>query len=285
MSTLLLSLVILTPLAAVQTFCAAGLISMIMEIAEYGTSGAGDIVGIVMLALVLVGVNKLVCLIRFGKRHGKAFYVLDFIFAVLRLPCQLITDVLAFLALFLDIDVCPRNEPDFEIDGLFDYITIYFLQYEKGGKIDRKAIAAAARRPAPAPTPTYTPSAPSGATVFRNALGAVIDNKIIYNNSRSYLPSATYGTCEWKGNLTRTITPGKVVMRGTINYRYTVPSNMTADQAVQKIKADGERCANQAIKNLQNGVDRLIDEVRTQHRDYDGTWEISVEIKWEYNQR
>ncbi len=298
MLTFLLSVFVLTPLAAVQTFLGAGIISIILTIKAGDFSGS-DFMPALLAVAALVGVNKLVCLVRYGRGHSFSFYILDFIFSPLRLPLQIITDVMALIAIFADIDVCPRNEPDIKIDGLFDYITIYFLQYERGGKVgytpsSRPASSTPSRPAASRPTasrPSYTNTASNQPTdprkkdtgVFTNALEKAIDRQVIYGGSSfKFLPSASLGRLEWNGYLSRLVFWGKVTMRGKVTYYFDEPD---CEYTVQRIKDDGDYCLKQVVENVKSAVLDVIDDVREGYQGFDNEWKVYVELNLEFKPR
>lgn len=126
MLTWLLCVFVLTPLAVIQTVCAVMLV--------YAPICMKDgVIGVMLVSvLLLLLVNKIVRLIRFGTGTSMIYIILDFITAALRLPLQLISNLLAFIAIFTHWNVDARNEPSIEIDGILDSICIYLLEFEFG---------------------------------------------------------------------------------------------------------------------------------------------------------
>lgn len=121
----LFSVFVMTPFAFIQSalafLCGFG-VYMVKE----ESVGTG-IFAIVFSFLVLLGVNKLVRLIRFGRDTWSGYIILDLIVSPLRLPLILITNLIAFIGIFAEWDIDAREEPDLDLYSFFGCVGLYLL--------------------------------------------------------------------------------------------------------------------------------------------------------------
>lgn len=121
----LFSVFVMTPFAFIQSALAflCGFGVYIIKEEDVGTG----IFAIVFSFLVLLGVNKIVRLIRFGRDTWFGYNILDLIVSPLQFPLILIINLIAFIAIFTGWDIDAREEPDLDDYGLLACIGLYLL--------------------------------------------------------------------------------------------------------------------------------------------------------------
>ena len=123
---LMLMIFVLTPLAAIQTVMAG----MFLNFAFGEGAESDSAFGLIILSVVLIlATNLAIHKIRYNALEDHVLlFIVDFFFAPLRLPLQLISDVLGVISVITDrFEMDPRDEPDLEHDGFFGFIIIHFL--------------------------------------------------------------------------------------------------------------------------------------------------------------
>ncbi len=129
----LLFVLVLTPLSAVQA--ALGLFEILMFItlgqAAEGTDDiAASIVFLVVIGAVLVGVNKLASLVRFGSYIPLSYYFIDFIVSPIRLITQIVADVFVIGAAVNHVKISTKYKPRVRRDGLISAVCTYLFAYD-----------------------------------------------------------------------------------------------------------------------------------------------------------
>lgn len=121
----LFSVFVMTPFAILQTTLAVfGIYSIINVPADLD-----NLFFAVFSLIVLLIVNKLVRLIRFGRGTSVAYNFIDLIVAPLNLPLILIVNMIAFISIFTYWDVDSRSEPDMD-DGFWAAVVLYLFHLE-----------------------------------------------------------------------------------------------------------------------------------------------------------
>ena len=122
----LFSVFVMTPFAALQTGLAAFFGYSIYSVVSREEIGGGIFLAILSLALLL-GVNKLVRLIRFGGGTWFGYNILYLIVSPLQLPLMLIVNLIAFIAIFTGWDIDARDEPYLDDYGFFGCVALYLF--------------------------------------------------------------------------------------------------------------------------------------------------------------
>lgn len=294
---LLFMVLVLTPLAAVQSLMGAYFIMLF--------TGNGQIMGddifdmilpVIIFGAILIGANWLVLLIRFSSQDSIIYHILEFLISPLRLPLQLVSDVLAIVALFKDIDVCPRNEPVISVDGFWDAFLIFTLEYQPGGKedsqdmFDRKERARERRRATSRGkriSSSLTNSQSSAPTdnrrrdngIFTNALEKEIESRIIYSNLNGIpCDAAVAYDVSWESKyLDYQVTSKKVILSGTLHLQSHTSDTYIINNALSSAKSRTESHLRREVKNC-------IENVRNEYQGYDQSWEIDIRINAKYSQ-
>lgn len=129
----LFSVFVMTPFAIIRTALAVFGIYSFTQVPE----GIGNLgFGILSLVLLLV-VNKIVRLIRFGGGTSMAYNFIDLIVSPLSLPLILAVNMIAFISIFTYIEVDARSEPDMD-EGFWAAVVLYLFHVEIDTS-DRKA--------------------------------------------------------------------------------------------------------------------------------------------------
>lgn len=127
MGTWLLMTFVLTPLTAIIELLYVGIGFGIYYIAGFEIDNVGTGIGILLVSLaLLIVVNKITRLVRYGGNPDGDYFFVDLILGPLRFPFILVADVIAFFCIFsdgLDID----DECDFVSDGIISCLVSYLL--------------------------------------------------------------------------------------------------------------------------------------------------------------
>ena len=126
MKNFIIQFLVLLPLAIIQTFLGITEIMMWFFPSNMGSLEGGALwFSRILITAVLLGINKIVRLIRFGKDTEYLYILFDFLTAPIRFFTQFIAVFIAFLALFTEIDSDANCEPYGE--GFFNAITLYLF--------------------------------------------------------------------------------------------------------------------------------------------------------------
>lgn len=124
MKEFLIMFFVLTPIAAIQTAVAGTTLFAILIPGEY--NWIYIIVGVILTILL----NMLTYRIRYDDPPNIFFFILDVPLAVLRLPLQLISDVLLVISWFTRLRVDPQCKSYYEFDGIKNMILLHYLQFK-----------------------------------------------------------------------------------------------------------------------------------------------------------
>lgn len=130
---LLFMIFILTPLALVQNLAALAFASGMGWVdGAPEDKKIGYIIGGVIVVLIS---NRIIDFARYGlagafEIQNVLFWFIDIPLSMVRLPLQLISDVLGIVALFTDLEMAPRGEATLEVNGFFNCALRHFLQID-----------------------------------------------------------------------------------------------------------------------------------------------------------
>jgi len=137
----LFSVFVMTPFAAIQTLLS---VFLIYGICTIGEEYSLMIVGVCLVLLLIV--NKIVRLIRFGRDTSVMYIFLDLLTAPLRLPLILATNLLAFIGIFNGLEIDARNEPYLDHDGFWGCVALYLLHISPGYRAKKTLTLEEARK-------------------------------------------------------------------------------------------------------------------------------------------
>lgn len=294
---ILFTIFVLTPLSIGQTLCFASIFSMLGNLTYGITTGyytdgkyaemAGTIISIPIMIAVLIGLNILVCYLRFGKENIKKFIILETVISIARFPLMLVSCILVIVSLFRGFHIVPRKVPSMN-DGFFHAARLYLFVSEKGENKYQKAASMAMSNTAKAPSSTATQTAQpkptySSATtktepqkkvdkgIFVKAIDKAIYDAIVYRCD-DYLPYAQAGSVGW-AFVKADVIFNHIVIHAKLNY------SATRSYDDDYIVNDATRCRRNAAEKLQKAAAKTVQRVANEYAGYDGNWSIRVDIE------
>lgn len=279
---LLFMLIVLTPISFIQFVLAYNIIFFI---------GAFNLSEVLLLLVILVIVNCIYTGVRFKLKIKDwwAFLPQELIISPLRFPLQLISDILCVISLFTNIYVCPRKIP-YRSLSLFDKITVFALQYQKGGKTEARLQYDLGKRSSASSSSSVSAqnNAPSDTrkvdnSVFSSALKKEIYSRIVYNGDKYlYSYNDSWDTYEFE-SLKESVSWGKVQISGVLvlNFR----RNSYDEHTVREIKSEAENVREKVGNKILSDIENVIEDIQSQYQGFDHSFDISVNLGLKFVQK